>query len=470
MADKFIQPAVKSYFFGKGYRDLGNTIADSWHLNLDSAKNYWEKGTGSWNSSGFHKIMAIAMYFAAISVVAFGTVLFITLSVVHIGVLAVFFSLIYISFTILYLAERGYMLYTGIFTACPDCHKKNDLPYYLCPGCGAVHTRLIPSSYGILHRVCSCGRKIPATFFNGRKKLEARCPACSKAIESQETKPICIPIVGGASVGKTCFLFSATREFIENIAVKYSWHTRFMNKYNEDLYNRVLNDFARGIKPHKTVEFNPTAFNYFVKTNNSNREKLLYLYDSAGEAFSNTADLVNHRFYGYLHGMVFIVDPFSIPELLNRYSKNIGSYGDNLKPSTSMLEDVFDKMLINLEQKHSVKRDKKVNIPCAIVVNKVDAFDLEDKIGENAARELIHRDDKIKTIENAIDFLCKELFMDCGLGNFLRKVEQKFSSYKIFTGSALGNMPDGSGKKFKPYRVIEPLMWILNNADKDFRM
>lgn len=33
------QPAKVSYFFGKGYTDLGNTIKEAWTLNINSAKN-----------------------------------------------------------------------------------------------------------------------------------------------------------------------------------------------------------------------------------------------------------------------------------------------------------------------------------------------------------------------------------------------------------------------------------------------
>ena len=34
------QPAKKSYFFDKGYKDLGNTIKGAWARNSDSIKKY----------------------------------------------------------------------------------------------------------------------------------------------------------------------------------------------------------------------------------------------------------------------------------------------------------------------------------------------------------------------------------------------------------------------------------------------
>ena len=37
------QPAKKSYFFGKGYRDVGNTIKGAWKRNFDSISGFKEK-------------------------------------------------------------------------------------------------------------------------------------------------------------------------------------------------------------------------------------------------------------------------------------------------------------------------------------------------------------------------------------------------------------------------------------------
>jgi hypothetical protein len=53
------------------------------------------------------------------------------------------------------------------------------------------------------------------------------------------------------------------------------------------------------------------------------------------------------------------------------------------------------------------------------------------------------------------------LFIEWGLGNFLRNLKQKFKNYKFFTCSALGRVPDDSGNPFSPQRVTEPFMWIL---------
>lgn len=467
-----IQPAIKSYFFGKGYRDLWNTIAESWKLNLGSAKSFWVTASRRWNNGSFEILAAIAMAFAALSVVLFGTLWFGILSAVHIVILAIFFSIIYLLFSFFWIIERIYMLWHGVFVVCPICHEKYDLPHYQCPNCSVIHTRLIPNSYGILKRTCQCGEKLPTTFYNGRNKLTAKCPNehCARTLETGVAKPICIPIIGGPSVGKTCFLSAATRELIENVATRNSWKIRFLNSQNADMYARVAEDFENGVLPAKTVERTPTAFNFFVGSSKWSPEKLMYFYDSAGEAFHDTDDLVSHKFYGYLHGFLFVIDPFSIPELLEEYEDNLKIYGRQIKPSDLMLEDCFDTMLVNLEKNHDIKLEQRINKPCAVVINKIDAFDLEDRIGENAIRQFLMQNSEIKDPDKASKILCERFFKECGLESFLRKLEQKFKNYRFFPSSALGRIPEDKDVAFKPYGVKEPLMWLLGQADRKLKV
>ncbi len=75
------QPAIKSYFFEKGYTDLWNTINSSWKYNLASAKSYFEKTN---NNNWFYKIL---FFMAGLSVVIFGTAFFLCISVLHIAIL-----------------------------------------------------------------------------------------------------------------------------------------------------------------------------------------------------------------------------------------------------------------------------------------------------------------------------------------------------------------------------------------------
>jgi GTPase SAR1 family protein len=439
-------------------------------MNLASAKKFIEKMKKSRTVGGEYYFVAAGTGFAAISVVLFGTLFFLVLSIIHIIFLGIFFIPVYLFFIVIKSIDKVYRVKNKIFTPCPACHYKTELPAYLCPKCGIAHNNLVPNRYGIIKRICICGEKLPTSFFSGRTTLKAKCIHCGYGIETEETTPICIPIIGGPSVGKTCYLFAATHSLIENIAPKYSWKTPFLNTQNKELYLRVLQDFNRGIVPAKTTELTPKAFNFFIKSNEWSPGKILYFYDAAGEAFQNSKELLSHRFYGYLHGFLFIIDPFSIPGLINQYQDNLKLHHAGIRPSAMVLEEAFDIMLINLEKNHKIRRNERITQPFAVVINKIDVFDLEDRIGHRAVKKYLAQHREVDDFKQAEDLLCKEVLKTWGLGNFLRKLEQKFEHHHFFTCSALGRIPEGNNNKYVPSRVGEPLLWLLGKASKNLKV
>src|ERR1044071_8706963 len=185
----------------------------------------------------------------------FGTVVFLAASAVHVVILAVVLALIYTAFTVVYLTERGFLLAKRFFTVCPVCHSKSPLPQYLCPGCGVVHPRLIPSSYGILRHTCRCGRKLPATFFLGRGALRSQCGECAHALEQSHTeaRKLFVPVTGAKSVGKSAFLYTALQELVEHGAGELGLSHRFVETATERDFERARDQFARGRRPDVTM-------------------------------------------------------------------------------------------------------------------------------------------------------------------------------------------------------------------------
>ncbi len=175
------QPAIKSYFFEKGYKDLSNTIKDSWSSNIASALDLFAKG-------GAREWHAKIVYFSAgLAVIIFGAVLFSVLSLLHIVLLFLVFLVIYISYTLVLAVDYLYRVKNKITTSCPNsgCFEKNVVPVYQCPNCFAEHDELWPGKFGILNRTCNCGAELPTTFLNGRNKLYASCPKCRKNLSKR---------------------------------------------------------------------------------------------------------------------------------------------------------------------------------------------------------------------------------------------------------------------------------------------
>lgn len=464
------EPAVKSYFFGQGYTDLWATITDSWNRNLASARQEFTKANGLWPGTYWGKAQAILRWTAALSVILFGTVFFLLFSAVHITLLVGFFLLIYLGFTLVYLAERGYLAWKQYSTVCPECHTRNPLPEYFCRKCGAVHRRLIPSQYGILQRTCTCGEKLPSTFFLKRGELQARCPnaECGHLLKVGhiESRKAFIPIFGGPSVGKSAYLFATVQQLAVE-APRLGFSPFFVDSHSEGEFDRARQQLAQGRPPAKTLAALPRAFNLELRRE-SQDSRVLYLYDPAGEAFNETEGMILHRYQSYLSGLIFLLDPFTIPAVQAEYEDRLPSVRDALKPSLLPVEDAFARILISLEEHFELGKTARLKVPIALVINKVDAFDLEDRVGERAVQKRITALAAPTDLAAARDALLREQLIRWDLGDLVQQLETRCTKVRYFTCSSLGRMPDGTGRAFEGRGVLEPLLWILGSADAGF--
>jgi len=460
-------PAVRSYFFGKGYRDLGATITESWQRNLSSAQEFFGKAPGGDDPE---QIFQSGVWIVAgVSTLIFGTAFFLVASAAHVLLLGLFFSIVYMGFTVLWLIERAYLGVRSFFMACPHCHARSTIPEYFCDGCGVIHARLLPNSYGITSHLCQCGQKLPATFFLDRGRLQARCPSCHENIarEHVESRRIFVPIMGGPSAGKSAFLFGAVRQLLDHEANSLGFRAELFDKRSEGAYRSVVGLLQSGRPPDKTRDPIPRAFNLALHRN-GRLAFLLYLYDPAGEAYQEADKLAAHGFNDYLSGMLLIVDPFAIAVVRSRYAAELKRERGSLKPSELPIEDAVDRLLLTLEADFGLSKRGRVKQPLAIVVNKVDAFDLEGIIGETAVdRALAARSGDRPTDRDAVrNSVLRDQLLDWGEEAFISRIEGRFSNVRYFSCSALGRMPDGSGAEFTASAVLPPLLWIFGHADQ----
>jgi parallel beta-helix repeat protein len=458
-------PALRSYFFGKGYRDLWATIADSWRRNMASARGFFGNASGAGDPEGIFQ--TFVMLIAGVSTVVFGTVFFVIASIAHVVLLLAFFVLVYIGFTVLWVIERAVLAIRSFFLVCPHCHVRQTLPEYLCDGCGKVHARLVPNSYGILFHTCVCGRRLPATLFLNRGRLQARCPACHESVarEHVESVRLFVPVMGGPSAGKSAFLFSAVRQLIEREASVLGFDAEPFDKRSRNTYQAVLRLLKSGRPPDKTRDPIPRAFNLALRRG-GRLSYLLYMYDPAGEAYQDTEALGEHAFHEYLSGMVFILDPFAIPAVRSSYLDGTEQEWQ-LKPSELPIEDAVDRLLLTLEESFGLSKRGRVHQPLAVVLSKADAFDLWDLVGESAVDRAIaassggpaaNRD----AVRNEV---IKRQLANWGQQGFVKRIESRFANVRFFSCSALGRMPDGGSADFAATGVLTPLLWLIDQAE-----
>ena len=463
------QPAKKSYFFDKGYKDLGNTIKGAWIRNWDSVKKYVDnlKDLGDKSAAG-KWFLGILNVIAIIAVFVFGSAITAVLTVLHVVVLLVFMLLVYIGFSVIWLVDRIYLLRNKIFTACHECKEKSLIPTYICPKCGAKHTNLTPGIYGILHRTCNCGEKLPVVFFNGRKELAAECPHCGHALSDRESRPLCIPIVGGRSVGKTAFITAFSKEFIENIAPSKGIEIEFYNSRKEDIYREITHDYDSGStrmtdRPTDVTQASSVSFSFFAKHPSFTPERLVHVYDIAGEVFTDNNENEVQKQYEYCQGIVLIIDPFAIPSIRIKYEELLEPE-DIAGIGKADINEIINSFLNKLREVTGMSDNKMSSVPLAIVISKIDSAGLDQDVGEMAVNKLMRsQPDKFTDFYDTQDYLCRKFLTENDMASFLSNVTIQFKTNRFFACSAIGHTRDKG--KYQPKGVLAPMQWLFGLAD-----
>lgn len=463
------QPAKKSYFFGKGYVDMGNTIKGAWSRNGESIAKYVENLQDIGDQAISIKILLVIVnVLAIISVIICGSLITAGITAVNIVFLIIFMALIYMGFSIIWLVDRLYLIRKKIFTACHECKEKSLIPTYVCPRCGAKHTNLTPGVYGILHRICNCGEKLPTAFFNGRRFLQAECPHCGNSLTDRESRPICIPIIGGRSVGKTAFITAFSKEFIEGVAPAKGFEIEYYNSKKEDIFKEIVQDFESGstrmtARSHDVNQTSAVSFSFFVKHPSFSPERLIHIYDIAGEVFTDNNENEVQKQYEYCQGIVLIIDPFAIPAVRCKYEELLEPE-DIAGIGKADINEIINSFMKKIREVTGLNDNKMAMVPLAVVINKIDSAGLDQDIGDLAVRKLMRtKPDIFKNYYDVQDYLCRKFLMENEMGSFLNNINMLFKNNRFFACSAIGHTREKG--KYDPKGVLPPMQWLFGVAD-----
>lgn len=463
------QPAKKSYFFDKGYKDMANTIKGAWSRNSDSIKKYAANlGSHGDKSTPVKIFLGIVNILAMVAVIIFGSLITAVITVINVVVLIVFMLLVYIGFSFIWLVDRIYLTRKKIFTACHECKEKSLIPTYICPKCGAKHTNLTPGVYGILKRTCNCGEKLPTAFFNGRKNLEAECPHCGHKLTDRESRPICIPIVGGRSVGKTAFITAFSKEFIEKVAPSKGFDIEFYNEKKADIYKEITQDYITGStrmtdRPSDVNVASSVSFSFFVKHPEFSPERLVHVYDIAGEVFTDNNENEVQKQYEYCQGIVLIIDPFAIPSIRFKYEELLEPE-DLAGIGKADINGIINSFLVKIREVTGLSDNKMSSVPLAVVISKIDSAGLDQDVGTMAVNKLMRTEpDKFTDFYDTQDYLCRKFLKENDMESFLNSICIQFKNNRFFACTAIGHTRDKG--EYKPQGVLPPMEWLFKNAD-----
>ncbi len=102
------------------------------------------------------------------------------------------------------------------------------------------------------------------------------------------------------------------------------------------------------------------------------------------------------------------------------------------------------------------------------MVNKIDAFDLEQRLGEPAVQERLRSSPQPVDIEALRSQVVRDQLVQWGRGDLVHQLEARCAKVRFFACSSLGHIPDNSHRAFEARGVLEPLLWTLASADSVF--
>ena len=486
------QPARINYFFKDAYVEVwdtiknlfvqcGKKIADCWDNVADSFEDLKDnigEIFDEYNEFGEKLGYAFKSFWAAIKLGFFFGQLVLTailmplmcilFTAVQIAVVLVVVVVYYLGFLFFTLVDWIYRSIKKISTSCPRCQEKYALPIYVCE-CGEEHTSLVPNAvYGVLNRTCTCGRKLPTTFLNGRGKLPGEwiCPVCEYELDGSMQVDIPIPVIGGPSSGKTCYVNMAISRIEDVVADELDMQFEYIENYElEDDYEENKEEMAQGRLPLKTNDTRLKYYQFSLTPKNESVRNLVSLCDVAGETYEHTDEMGSQIGFKNASGYLMLIDPLSITAFREEVEEDIdiSEYGASERP----MDEVLDALIHILESMKCLDAKSSIKTNVAVVFTKCDIPGLAEKIGDEAVAEY-RQQNNIKNDLDARNLVCEKFLMDYEESNFLMQLKAKFKNIQFFTCSALGHCENGD--EFEPVGVEDPVLWLVDKASTSINL
>lgn len=433
----------RNYFFGPGYHQISSTVKDAFSGLKEQGDLLGEFRDKHSSRKWYVNVWIWIFYIAAfISIFVFGIAWMTFFSAFLASVIFVGMSLFYVWFTLLWVMDRLILTFKSIHSRCANCKRISVVPVFQCPNCGTEHDKLTPGPYGIFYRKCACNKKLPATFINGRSRLEAKCPFCATDIAASNAKQFGIQLVGGVSTGKTTFLAAFWHMYLENIRKqkKVSY-----DLFPDEAFNELEHWFKQGLSS-STTETNANMYSVVHRVKKETPYQLT-IYDIAGEAFTDLSNSIQQQQFRYCEGLIFVIDPTTTP-------KNVS--------------ETFSSFITEFRGLHGKHSSKTSDIPVAVIISKADLYKKEIGLPKITARYKQRpnefADANTQGSLNLTRNGASREFLDShGYGSVLNLLEGDFTHVQYYPVSAMGHTA-AVGQPYEPWGVLEPVMWLLTHT------
>ena len=181
---------------------------------------------------------------------------------------------------------------------------------------------------------------------------------------------------------------------------------------------------------------------------------------------TNSSFKTSPLFLSYLDGVVFVIDP-------------LNERGANIKSGKQYVEQIekYDPLdlFFDFSQLYSSLSGRKskdlTEVPVAVVINKSDINDVNERIGLGKIQYEYKRNpaEFNYSLLNAENIICRQYLIDIGLDELVTNLENVYNTVCYFSVSAMGHVFK-RGQPFSPFGAISPIYWILFKSRSKFNI
>ncbi|NGN63558.1 hypothetical protein G5C51_06515 [Streptomyces sp. A7024] len=415
------QPARRQYFLGPAQRDLRQLITLTWRegVRRTTDRGRWTYGRllGEQGDEAVWRWPAgVTLQVGLIAGAAAGAAALALLLALHGLIVLLAAGLVLASAGVLravdFVALLAKKLHRGMLCPNQGCYERFSYPWYECRNaiCLRRHTDIRPGRFGVLRRRCACGEELPTLILlmRGERRLQPFCPNCEQPMSryTGHVAEAIIPFFGGQAAGKTQ-LMAAMMLLLENAAERGGRSLRAADDATQFNYDVLRETLRRQGHPTGTQRELPKAYSVVLREGRS--ERMLHLFDTAGERFTNREDTDALRYVQEARTFVFVLDPLAVNDFWRTpLAAAAGDIAHAIASSTPP-DMVFNRSVDSMMQMGAPLKESRL----AVAISKADLFGTED-LGDGG------------------EWLDRAL----GLGNLVRVMNLEFGEVRyFFTGA-----------------------------------